>query len=140
MIRIGIAMPEADCKGINPVQAQKIKIAAESTCELCREYHPVSLLEIHMISRRIYREMVRDPSARILVVCEPCHRHIHKLPVLVKKQRAIVKDRPFHMRQDMRRVLGYKPKPYLPPDTIDLAQIYEDYFNRIPPGSFRMAG
>ena len=114
-------MAETDCMGITPVQEKKCKIAVENTCERCHDYFPASLLELHLISRRIYRGMIRDPSARILVVCQICHEDIHTLPVPVKKQRAIVGKRGFYVRRDLRRVLGYKPAPYCAPDSIDLA-------------------
>jgi hypothetical protein len=131
-------MPE--CPGLTPVQEKNLKLAVEGNCELCSEYFALPFLEIHRISRRLYREMVRDPSTRILVVCHLCHQHIHRLPVRVKDQRAIVARRPFFIRQDIRRILGYSPKPYSPPDEIDLSLIYEDYFRLIPPGSFRLGG
>ena len=114
-------MAETDCMGITPVQEKKCKSAVENTCERCHDYFPASLLELHLISRRIYRGMIRDPSARILVVCQICHKDIHTIPVPVKKQRAIVGKRGFYVRRDLRRVLGYKPAPYCAPDSIDLA-------------------
>ena len=133
-------MPETDCTGITPVQEKKIKFAVENTCERCHDYFPESLLKIHLISRRIYPEMIRDPSARILVVCHLCHQDIHTIPVTSKKQRAIAKKRTFFTRRDLRQLLGYKPKPYTAPDSIDLAQIYEEYLGRCPQGSYRMGG
>jgi len=133
-------MAETDCMAITPVQEKKCKIAVENTCERCHDYFPASRLELHLISRRIYREMVRDPSARILVVCQLCHEDIHTLPVPVKKQRAIVGRRGFYIRRDLRRVLGYKPVPYCAPNSIDLAQVYEEYFDRCAQGSYRLGG
>jgi hypothetical protein len=84
--------------------------------------------------------MVRDPSTRILVVCQHCHDHIHRLPLPVQQQRAIVARRSFYARQDIRKVLGYKPKPYAPPDPADPVLMYEDWFYHFPPGSFRLGG
>jgi hypothetical protein len=133
-------MLETECRWITPEQEQNIKIAVEYTCELCHEYYPVSFLEIHLISRRLYKEMKRDPSTRILVVCLFCHSHIHNLPVPIRKQRALVKERSFFIRRDMRRIMGYQPKPYQAPDDINLYVIYEEYFGRSPPGSYRLSG
>lgn len=137
MIQERRIMPETCCTGIKTVQEQKIKNAVENTCELCREYFASAFLEIHLISRHLYKEMINDPSARILVVCQPCHTHIHKLPVPRGKQRAIVKRRSFFIRRDLRRVLGYVPKPYQAPDDINLYVIYEEYMGRASPGSYR---
>ncbi|MDD1682801.1 MAG: hypothetical protein LUO98_03095, partial [Methanoregula sp.] len=62
-------MPVAEYAGLTPVQEKKLKLAVEGMCELCSEYCALPFLEIHQISRRLYREMVQDPSTRILVVC-----------------------------------------------------------------------
>jgi hypothetical protein len=133
-------MPEAEYPGLIPEQERKLKIAVEESCELCSEYFALPFLEIHRISRRLYREMVRDPSARILVVCHLCHRHIHRLPVRVKDQRAIVSGRSFFVRQEIRMILGYVPRPYSPPDDTEASQMYDEYFYHFPPGSFRLGG
>jgi hypothetical protein len=133
-------MPEAEYQGLTLVQERQLKIAVEGSCELCSEYFALPFLEIHRISRRVYREMVRDPSARILVVCHHCHHHIHRLPVRVKDQRAIVSGRSFFVRQEIRKILGYVPKPYSPPCETDASQMYDEYFYHFPPGSFRLGG
>jgi hypothetical protein len=133
-------MQVSEYPGLTPVQEKNLKRAVEGNCELCHEYFAFQFLEIHQISRRLYREMVRDPAARILVVCQLCHQHIHRLPVRVKDQRAIVSRRSFFVRQDLRRILGYAPKPYSPPDDTDMSQMYEEYFYHFPPGSFRLGG
>jgi hypothetical protein len=133
-------MPETDSMNITPVQEQQLKIAVEYTCELCHEYHPAPFLEIHRISRSLYKEMKRDPSTRILIACELCHNHIHHLPVSAGKQRSLVKNRSFFVRRDMRRILGYRPRPYRAPDDINIPLIYEEYFGRCVPGSYRLSG
>jgi len=132
-------MRGSDYPGLSPEQERIVKRAVEGTCELCSEYFALPLLEIHRLSRRLFREMVRDPSARLLVLCGPCHQHIHRLPVRVKDQRALVARRSFFVRQDIRRALGYEPKPYKPPE-VSLAEMYEDWFYHYPPGSFRLGG
>jgi len=133
-------MDEPECFGLTRNQEMAIKKAAEGTCELCREYFALPFLEIHRISRRMYREMARDPASRILVVCRLCHDHIHRLPMKVRDQRAVAAGRSFFIRRDLRRILGYRPKPYSPPENLDVSQIYEEYFNFVPPGSFRLGG
>jgi hypothetical protein len=105
---------------------------------LCHDYFPSPLLCLHLISHHIYREMARDPSTRILVVCELCHELIHSLPVPVKKQRALVGRRTFFVRRDLRLALGYKPAPYEAPATVDIAQVYEEYLGRSQTGAYHM--
>jgi len=133
-------MPECTSMSINPVQEKKLKIAVENTCELCHDYYPSLFLEIHLISRHSSKEMRHDPSTRILIVCQVCHAHIHRLPVSIGRQRALVKNRSFYIRRDLRRILGYVPKPYHPPNDINLYVIYEEYFGRGSPGSYRLSG
>jgi hypothetical protein len=133
-------MPETCCIRINSVQEQKLKIAVENTCELCHDYYPSLFLEIHIISRHPAKEMKLDPSTRILIVCQSCHSHVHRLPVSIGKQRSLVKNRSFYIRRDVRRILGYVPKPYRAPDDINLYVIYEEYFGRGSPGSYRLSG
>jgi hypothetical protein len=133
-------MPETCYIGINSVQEEKLKIAVENTCELCHEYYPSLFLEIHIISRHPTKEMKHDPSTRVLIVCQSCHSHVHRLPVSIGKQRALVKNRSFYIRRDIRRILGYVPKPYRAPDDINFYVIYEEYFGRGSPGSYRLSG
>jgi hypothetical protein len=133
-------MQKNDRRGTSPVLQKKLKIAVEQTCELCREYFPLLSLDIHQISRRNFKEMVRDPSARILIVCHTCHNHIHQLPVPVGKQRVLVKARSFFIRRDLRRILGYEPKPYEAPDDVNIPLIYEEFFGRYSWGSYRFSG
>jgi hypothetical protein len=133
-------MPETCCIRINSVQEEKLKIAVENTCELCNEYYPSLFLEIHIISRHPTKEMKHDPSTRVLIVCQSCHSHVHRLPVSIGKQRALVKNRSFYIRRDIRRILGYVPKPYRAPDDINFYVIYEEYFGRGSPGSYRLSG
>jgi hypothetical protein len=133
-------MPDPKYPGLTRVQEKKLKLSVEGKCELCSEYFALQFLEIHRISLRLYQEMVQDPSTRILVVCHPCHQHIHCLPVRIKDQAEIVSRRSFFVREDIRRTLRYTPKSWSSPGDIDVARIYEDYFYNLPPGSFRLGG
>lgn len=133
-------MPDPEYPGLTRVQEKKLKLVVEGKCELCSGYFALPFLKIHHISRRRFREMVQDSSTRILVVCHPCHQHIHRLPVRIKDQREIVSCRSFFIRQDIRRILRYTPKSRSSPGDIDVARIYEEYFYNVPPGSFRLGG
>ncbi len=133
-------MQETSTLGLTPLQEDGLKTALENTCELCHGYFPSSSLELHRISRRNYREMNRDASTRFLVVCTDCHAHIHALPVPVARQRKIVRNRSFFSQRDLRKILGYVPKRYEPPQSVDPSQAYEEYFGNCPQGSYRMGG
>ncbi len=121
-------MPEPWCAGISPDQESRIKRAVESTCELCREYTPLSLLQLHGVPSK-GKHTSPTPKEReqhILVVCEPCHRLIHAEPVPVKKLRARIASRPFGTRREILYALGYLPKSVTPPEDQDLARVYDD--------------
>jgi len=122
-------MAGSDAPGIGPEEERQLKKAVESTCEVCGSYTPLSFLEIHLISRRRTKAVMRDPSLRILVVCRDCHTRPHTIPVSVKMQRAVAGSRNFFVRKDLRKVLGYIPAPYRPPEDQDLGEIYENYRN-----------
>ena len=134
-------MMETAGMGISPDDEKRIKTAVESTCERCGNYRPFSLLEIHLISHQKSRSAKKDPSLCILVLCPDCHQQIHSIPVSVKEERIISQSRNFFIRKDLRKILGYRSKPYTPVGDIDLAQIYEKEFVAFPPqGSFRLSG
>jgi len=121
-------MPEPWCDGITAAQEDRIKRAVESTCELCHEYTPPSRLSLHGISGP-RKKRAPDPKGRecnILVVCEACHRLIHKEPVPVKKLRARISGRPFDVRRQILAALGYVPRPVTPPEDQDFARVYDD--------------
>ena len=121
-------MPEPWCRKISPEQENRLKRAVESTCELCKEYTPVSLLEIHGIPPEKKRAFLtpKECERNILVVCGPCHMLIHQEPVPVHKLRSRIAARPFSVRREILSALGYVPKPVRPPEDQDFAQVYED--------------
>ncbi len=121
-------MPEPWCRGITPGQEERIKRAVESTCELCREYTPMSLLGIHGIppGKRNVAGNPKELERNIIVVCKPCHILIHTEPVPVKKIRARISSRPFGVRREILLALGYVPKSVTPPDDQDFSQVYSD--------------
>jgi hypothetical protein len=132
-------MTEEWCKGISRLKARQVKIAVEGTCELCREYIPIPMLELHGIPSRTEppRPRSKECERNILVVCPTCHRHIHELPVPEEKLRALIGRRPFAQRREILRALGYKPKKYSPPEDIDIARVFEETTRSPSAGNFR---
>jgi hypothetical protein len=123
-----LVMTEPWCKGISPQKEKKIKRALESTCELCREYTPLSLLELHGIlpEPKVKNPHPKEREQNILVVCLPCHHLIHEEPVPVNKLKALITRRLFTVRQEILRALGYVPKPYSAPDDVDFSRLIDD--------------
>lgn len=121
-------MTEPWCRGISPVQEDRIKRAVEGTCELCREYTPCALLGLHGLA---VPAGTRNPAPKecerhIVIVCESCHRLIHAEPVPVQKLLALIERRPFEIRRGILRALGYVPQPVTPPDDQDYARVYDE--------------
>ena len=127
-------MTEPWCRGILLLNVQQIKIAVEGTCELCREYTPLPLLELHGIpsDQEPQQPQPKERERNILVVCSTCHRHIHELPVPGQKLRALIDRRPFAVRKEILHALGYVPKHYSPPEDIDIARVFEETTRNSP--------
>jgi hypothetical protein len=112
---------------LNPVKARRVKLAAGARCEICEGEFPLSLLEIHLIPREGGKRTRDGPDLQreILILCAACHREIHTYRIPRAAQKILVRFRPPGVRREMRRILGYTPKPYTPPD-VDLAAVYEE--------------
>ena len=139
VIRSDPAVTEIWCKGISRQKERQIKIAVEGTCELCREYTPLPLLELHGIACRTEpgKPGPKEREKNILVVCATCHRHIHELPVPEERLRALIDRRPFALRREILQALGYKPKKYSPPEGTDIGRVFEETTRGLFAGNFR---
>lgn len=62
------------------------------------------------------------------------------MPVPIDQQRTWVNRRPYKVRKIIRSILGYRLEQYIPPETVDFAQLYEDAFKLSSLASFRLAG
>lgn len=110
---------------LSAVKERRVKRAVGLCCELCGGAYPTDLLEIHHLPQDGRR--VRpgpDLQREILVLCPRCHREIHESRVSRADQKILVRSRPAGVRKEIRTILGYHPKPYIPPET-DLAAVYE---------------
>jgi hypothetical protein len=110
-----------------PVKAKRVKLAAGARCEICDGEFPLSILEIHLILQEGGRRTRGGPDLQreILILCPACHREIHTYRIPRADQKILVRSRQPGVRREMRRILGYKPKPYSPPE-VDLAAVYEE--------------
>ena len=120
--RMGFQEPD-----LPSVKAKRVKLAAGSRCEICTGEFPLSILEIHLIPGKGEREASTGPDLQreILILCPACHREIHAFHIPRADQKILVRSRPSGVRREIRRVLGYQPKPYTPPD-VDLAAVYDE--------------
>lgn len=110
-----------------PIKAKKIKLAVGSRCELCSREHMLDNLEIHTtIDEDVAQQ--HPPAALegfLLVLCTWCHCDLHVFAVPTFDQQALIRERPEMVRQVIREILSYTPKPYTPPDT-DMEQFFLD--------------
>jgi hypothetical protein len=111
---------------LSPVKERRVKYSVGCRCELCGGAYPSDLLEIHLLPRtgRVGKPGP-DLQREILVLCPRCHREIHESRVSRADQKTLVRSRPARIRREIRAILGYNPKPYIPPD-VDLAAVYEE--------------
>jgi hypothetical protein len=132
-------MQEPWCSDISAGQERQIKRAVESTCELCREYIPLSLLELHgfQSGHKTKNMQPKEQERHILVVCSLCHQLIHEEPVPAEKLRVLINRRPFAVRKEILRALGYIPKPYSPPSDPDIPGIYDETVRNTSAGYYR---
>lgn len=83
-------------------------------------------LEVHAISGSRPKSRGRaDLEREILVLCSLCHRDVHEACLTVAEQKEILRYRPGDRRREIRQILNYTPKPYVPPEP-DISEIYEE--------------
>jgi hypothetical protein len=114
---------------LDPAIRTALTMAVGGVCEWCRERYPLSHFEIHGIypQEKCPDRVLADPRKGILVLCPICHRLIHEDRVPVGDQKEVVMDRSGQVTKQLRKILGYTPRPYIPPET-DLEKCYEDCF------------
>jgi len=109
-----------------PLKVRKIKLVLGGRCELCGMEYSLETLEIHAIqgNQPLPRDRA-DLEREILVLCGTCHRDLHEACLGVADQKEILRYRPKDLRREIRRILGYTPRPYVPPES-NISEIYEE--------------
>lgn len=113
---------------VTPTKAKKIKMAVGCSCELCGDPFALPDLELHYIQGRktIALNDIAKLAKRILILCSRCHRDIHSFRCSVGEQIELVRQRPKKMNKAVLKILGYRPKLYIAPDTPDIDRIHDD--------------
>jgi hypothetical protein len=110
----------------HPVKVKRIKLAAESTCEICGRAGGQEALEVHsLLESGENRYSLADLERFLLVLCQNCHREVHFLLVPAEEQEMLVRQRTEDVREKIRTILRYNPKPYTPPD-VDMEDAYRE--------------
>jgi hypothetical protein len=106
---------------ISPVQRMRILAVNGGTCERCGE---------RMDPRRLrIRSLPGDepnPEKRILILCPRCERQVRRFGITAEIQKTWVEQRDFRQRMLLRKILGYHPAPYIPPQHVDLEELYRN--------------
>ena len=122
----------------NHIKVKKIKLVIGSRCELCSREYALENLEIHTFLEK--EVAAGHPPAYLerflLVLCSRCHGELHTHAVSVPEQEALVQERPEPVREEIRAILAYMPKPYQPPE-VDLEEAYREASE---PRHFRYGG
>lgn len=113
---------------ISPIKIKKIKLAVDCRCEWCSNQYALPNLEIHHIPTGADgKEPAHgDLQKQILIVCSTCHRNIHLKGYLKELQVDVIRYRSRAVKKAIREILGYRPRPYIPPEIDDPAKIYEE--------------
>jgi hypothetical protein len=111
----------------NSIRAKKIKLSVGSHCELCGRETALDNLEIHTFitdeEAGIYP--LADLESYLLILCAWCHCDLHTFEVTNAEQTALVTQRNKGICREIREILAFVSKPYIPPDT-DLEQLFLD--------------
>ncbi len=108
------------------VKARWIKLAVDTTCEVCGREEWTESLEIHSFLEG--REDPYCPSeleAFILILCSRCHGEIHYHAISRSEQEELVRMRPNPVREKIQSILAHVSRPYIPPE-VDLESAYRE--------------
>ena len=109
-----------------PVKAKRIKLAIGACCEVCGRAEALEDLEIHsFLEEPEDRYAPADLERFLLVLCTRCHWDLHTLTVSLSELEALVQERPEPVREEIRAILSYLPKPYTPPER-DMEDSYRE--------------
>ncbi|MDD1672831.1 MAG: hypothetical protein LUP99_00270 [Methanomicrobiales archaeon] len=108
------------------VKAKRIKLAVGAICEVCGYAGALEDLEVHSFledAEDRYSPAELEPF--LLILCTWCHRALHTCGISVWEQEALVQERPEPIREEIRAILAYIHKPYMPPE-IDMEDAYRE--------------
>ena len=110
----------------HPVKAKRIKLAVGTSCEVCGYEGTLEDLEIHsFLDEAEDRYSLAELERFLLILCTWCHWELHAYEISIREQEALVRDRPEPIREEIRTILAYVPKPYTPPE-IDMEEAYRE--------------
>lgn len=112
---------------MHPEKAGAVRRAVGSLCEVCGSTLTDDAFMIHTFCESGEERLVppEDLERFLLVLCPRCHAEIHSRQVPVHEQAAIVRGRRESTSRKIRKILGYVPRRYTPPDS-DVEGAYRD--------------
>lgn len=111
----------------HPIRGKKIKLAVGLRCELCGTGKPPDYLEIHTFADEdpTLEIAPADLEGSLLVLCSRCHHDLHAFDTTSEQQELLVRERPVAVRDEIRKILVYVPRPYTPPET-DMEEAFRE--------------
>ncbi|MEM2124093.1 MAG: hypothetical protein QXL43_02005 [Methanolinea sp.] len=112
---------------VHPEKAGAVRRAVGSLCEVCGSTLTDDAFVIHSFCDPGEEALAspEDLERYLLVLCPRCHEEIHSRQVPVHGQAAIVRGRSEAISLKIRKILGYVPRHYTPPDS-DVESAYRD--------------
>ena len=110
----------------NPATVQRLIRASNGRCENCSNSVPPSVLGIHIIGSPPEVGPSRDLQKHLLVLCPACRRSFGSGRVGESLQRELVRHRTRVARSLMREILGYHPRPYVPPGDFSPEAVFHE--------------
>ena len=108
------------------LRAKRIKLAVGASCEVCGYAGVLEDLEVHsFLEAAEDRYSVADLEQFLLILCNRCHSEIHTYAISIQEQEALIRERPEPIRENIRAILAYVPKPYTPPE-VDMEDAYRE--------------
>ncbi len=121
---------------------QGVKTLLGGRCEWCEREFPFPDLVLHRILPVAGRTSPEspDPQKRFLLLCRSCHQDLHGIPLPHYLQKDLMRGRSPELRKALQGLFDYKPEPYQPPESGDIAEIYEECFSIRSLDLFRVSG
>jgi hypothetical protein len=111
--------PHLPLISLSPRQRLRLQVVVGGRCEGCLENGDPGRLQVYGIPGSDV-----SPEKRILLLCSRCTRYPEFTADALKILDTWVERRPFRQRMLVRKILGYPPAPYIPPESDSLEDLY----------------
>ncbi|MFA5296418.1 MAG: hypothetical protein WC382_13005 [Methanoregulaceae archaeon] len=110
----------------NPATVQRLIGAIGGRCENCSNSVPPGVPVIHIIGSPPDIGAAHDLQKHLLVLCPSCRESFGSGRVEESLQRELVRHRSRDARSRMQEILGYRPRPYVPPGDFSPEAVFHE--------------